>query len=430
MQSVSYKRPGSFFSTSTLSLLLCAAVISSCGASKNEKRAVQPIAAPSAQTLPAPTTSTTATPEATATTTLPQPAPTEAGAPVGQQTGETGSTPAGEAAAPVGRVNNDNSNSGGTSENDDKKQPAQTSVPDFKDAQAVKTGGKVGALSYTSAADDGIMKLFLENSTKVSQAQQTMNSNLAQAINGARLRKSGAGMVIDLATIEFGQARIYRMSATNEGDKYRLSATSSGGDLEFQGGFVKCLDDSCDNAYAKIKMEGAYARIIFRTMTMDNHFQIQKDIQDSGFLQWKNYITNSVTGADSSARIQSVTASSYEVLNGKAAMGIQLLTNDSEALVLNTLLVAPETGTALTQKVTKVTDLSDNYNLASTAGKAKNLSNLINEVNLVNNNGQGALKIRLSFNDGSIWMVLSPAKKAGAMTADQVRAFEATVPNF
>lgn len=407
----------SIFSLSTA--LLCAAVISSCGASKESKRqATTTVAEVTAE----PTTPPVAQP--TIPTTPAQPA----GAPVGRPAAEGSvegeiSGNQNDQSAPVGRQNTEQQNG------EEQKVEVKNSVPDFSEASAVKTGGQVGELSYTSASDDGIMELFRSKATTVNKEQQEMNSNLAQALIGAKLKKNGSDYNLDLAVNEFGQNKIYKLKATTDGNKLKLSSLSAAGSLEFQGGFVKCLDSSCNTAYAKIKYSGAYTRIIFRTMDMDNHFMIQKDVQDDGLNMWRTYVQNTVQGAATSAKIASVKGSSYEILNGKSAMGIQLTTQDNEALVLNTLLVAPETGTELNQKITKVTDLSMNYNLEATKGKSTKLSSTIAETNLVNNNGKGQLKIKMSFAQGSIWLVLSKVK-AQSMSAAEVAAFEATVPNF
>lgn len=412
----------SIFTATTV--LLCTAVISSCGASKESKRSEQKQQTTTNQPPidGAPTT---------ASTPVPQQPQAPGGAPVGRQVGETQTTEGNDTtvttpkadAAPVGRVNTEDK------KNEDTKKPGTNSVPDFKEDSAIKTGGQTGELNFTSASDDGIMELFRSKATTVSKEQQEMNSNLAKAINGARLKKSGSDYNLDLAITGIEKAELYKLKATADGNKMKLSLVSTTGDLEFQDGFVKCLDESCDTSYAKIKMSGAYVRVIFRTMNMNNHFMIQKDVQDDGLNLWKSYIQNTIEGSASSAQIEMVKASSYEILNGKSAMGIQLTTKDNQAVVLNTLLVAPEKGTDLKQKITKVTDLSMNYNLASTAGKANLLSSKVTETSLVKNNGKGQMSVKLAFSSGAIWMVLSPVKSK-SMTADEVSKFESTLAAF
>lgn len=427
-----YRNQLSRVSFSTISMLLCAAVISSCGSSKESKKSaettVQQVPLDGAPQTSNPTDSNPQTGGAPAPTTVgnDNPAPVGSGTNTGGEPIDNGNGNSNGSAAPIGHVSEDsnqNDNSSGSS------QVAKNAAPDFSEKSVIKTGGQTGDLYFTSASDDGIMDHFRAISTGVSKEQQTMNANLAKAITGAKLKKSGSDYSLDVAMDEFGKVQLYRMKASVDGSKMKLSSISSTGGLEFQGGFVKCLEASCNNAYAKVKFSGAYTRIIFRTQDMNNQFLIQTGIQDNGFDMWRSYIENTVQGVASTAQIQSVISSSYEVLNGKAAMGVQLLTRDNEAAVFNLLLVAPESGTALNQSVTRVTDLSMNYNLAPTTGKATTLSSQINQTSLVNNNGKGQIKLKLSFNMGSIWMVLFKVKTT-TMTAAEVQAFEKTVPNF
>ena len=389
----------------TLSIVLCAAVISSCGSSKDSKKSGTPIIGST------PTVNDDGVPAAPLTE---EPKKDANGIP--QPTNSDGSV-----AAPVGKVP---LNSGpGNSET------KKSNAPDFKDAKAVLTGGTAGDLHYTSASDDGIMEAFRTTATTVGAEQQKLNKNLAGLITGARLKKAGAEMLLDITTKEFEAAKIYKLKAVNDGSKMKLSLLSSTGDMEFQGGFLKCLEDSCEDAYAKIKVNGAYTRIIFRTTEMNNNFRIQEKITDANFKLWTSYIYNTIEGSGGDAQISSVRASSYEILNGKSAIGIQMLTKNKEAFSLGTPLLAPETGTALVQQATKYADPSGNYNLARTSGKSFNLSKAVSSVSLVNNNGKGDLKLKLSIDSGSIWMVLSRVPKT-TMSAAQVKAFETTVPNF
>ena len=251
------------FATS-LSVLLCAAVISSCGSSKDSKKS--------------------GTPTIGSTTGAPPNGPTNDGVPqtpnsntttlngIPQATDLGTSTPvdltSAEPAAPIGKVPvipSSRNNSSSTNQTEPK-----TSTPDFKDSKVIFTGGKLGDLNYTSASDDGLMEAFRMNASGVGAEQQKLNKNIAQAIMGARLLKSGSDMNLDIALNEGSVAKIIRLKATTDGNKMKLSLLSSTADSEFQGGFLKCLEASCEDAYAKIKVEGGYARIIFRTTNMNN----------------------------------------------------------------------------------------------------------------------------------------------------------------
>lgn len=428
---------------STLSIVLCASVISSCGSSKDSKKASGTPTIGSTSGAPTTvnpdgvegSTGTTGSTGSTGAPTnqIPQPTnpegiPGNTGAPVGTNPPPVIPNNNGEPAAPIGKVPvKPGSSSGSGSGSGSSEEKPKTSTPDFKDAKAVTTGGKSGDLNFTSASDDGLMDAFRINSATVGAEQQKLNKNIAQAITGARLLKSGSDMNLDLVITEGGVAKIVRLKAATDGAKMKLSLLSSTADSEFQGGFLKCLEASCDDAYAKIKVEGGYARIIFRNTNMNNSFGIQEKITDADFTKWTSYIYNTIQGTSATASIASVRASSYEVLNGKASMGIQLLTNDKEAFSVGTPLLAPEAGTVLAAEATKYKDPSVNYNLPGTAGKSFVLSQLVKSVSLVNNNGKGQLRLKLSIGTGAIWMTLSRVPKS-TMSAAEVKAFEGTFP--
>ncbi|MBC7457924.1 MAG: hypothetical protein H7235_06575 [Bdellovibrionaceae bacterium] len=399
---------------STLSIVLCAAVISSCGSSKDSKKTSDH------PTIGSMTANPTTNPDGVSTTgsangtkEIPNTIPGTPPPPILNN---------GEQAAPIGKVPVNPQTGPGSGSVPNENKP---STPDFKDTNAIITGGKLGDLNYTSASDDGLMNAFRANSATVGAEQQKLKKNIAQAITGARLLKSGSDMNLDLVLTEGPASKIVRLKATTEGNRMKLALLSTTADSEFQGGFLKCLEASCDDAYAKIKIEGGYARIIFRNTSMNNSFGIQEKITDADFTKWTSYIYNTIQGVNSTATIASARASSYEVLNGKASMGIQLLTNDKEAFSVGTPLLAPDAGTVLAAEATKYKDPSANYNLPGTAGKSFVLSQLVKSASLVNNNGKGQLRLKLSIGTGAIWMTLSRVPKT-TMSATEVKAFEGT----
>lgn len=330
-----------------------------------------------------------------------------------------------------------NSSSAGV-ENSDKQLPHQI---DFSNQVAVKTGGASKDLLYTSAGDDGLMEEFKAYGLKVSKEQQQMNANLARAITGARLVSLDSGdmqldMVVDETIGGVGGMKNYRMKATAENNMLKLSAVNSNGDLEFQGGFIKCLDmdGSCSNAYAKIKLSGAYTRIIFRNSYANMHFLTQKDITNNlAFDMMKTYINNTSTGSSSEQKIDSLEIASFEVTNGRAAMGAMLVTEDNQMIGLSIPLVVSAKNSEVNSTVMKSADLSKSFALPSGINLSQKLASGISEVKLVNNNGLGQLKLKLSVgtgsNKGSVWMITSPVKKS-LMSLEDVRQFESTVKSF
>ena len=310
----------------------------------------------------------------------------------------------------------------------------------FDEAEAVKTGGKSDTLSYTSSSADGLMAEFRGYNNKVNAEQKTMNLNLAKAVTNAKLiRSAGGGMTVDLNLDESlnGVKKItsYRLQATQSGDKYSLSKVSSNGDLEVQGGFLKCTDadGGCDNAYIKVKMSGAYVRVIFRKSYADRYFILQEGSQGSSFEMWKSYLTNTVTGASTSQKLDYVQTSSFEVVNGRSAMGVLIATEDKETIGLSVPLLVADKGTQAGSSVAKVNDLSKYYDLSSNSNGSQNLAKAIKEAKLVNNNGKGEVRIRLDVSSGiqagAIWLTLSNNQKASLSIAE-IQGFESKVPKF
>ena len=321
---------------------------------------------------------------------------------------------------------------------------AQKLVIDIDTAQpAAKTGGTEKELFYTGAGTDGIMNEFKAKSATVSAEQQRMNSNLAKAVVGARLSKSvGQDLIIDLAIDErikgVGSVKNYRLKAQPAGNVMKLTSItqSGGGDLEFQGGYLKCLDldGQCENSYAKIKMSGAYTRVIFRKSLADVYFLTQQYIQNNlAFDVLKTYALNAKNDIQTSQKIEAVETSSYEVTNGCASMGVAVTTGDKELIGLSVPLLVSGSGSAVDTGVAKLSDVSKSYDLVSSAGYSSKISDSITDARLVANNGQGQLKVKLEFasgsNTGSIWLVISKKQKR-TMSVSEVQAFEATVKSF
>ena len=310
----------------------------------------------------------------------------------------------------------------------------------FDEPEAVKTGGKSADLNYTSSANDGLMSEFRARAKTVSADQQKLNQNLAGAISSAKMRKSARGeMNVDLLIEDINRKnQLYSLKATADGDKMKLtSVTTAGNELEFQGGFLKCLDadGGCQNAYIKIKFSTAYARIIFRNTYADNNFSIYTNEQAAApnlnFDLWKSYILNKTSGAAVAQKIDYVQVSSFEVLNGKSAMGVLVMSKDKEAVGLSVPLLAAEKGTTVSVPVTKISDLGRSFDGASNA--SQKLSQALSSARLVANNGLGQLRLLLNFSqneaDSKIWMDVSRVQPATVSIAD-VQKFEATVPKF
>ena len=313
----------------------------------------------------------------------------------------------------------------------------------FDEAEAVKTGGKLEALNFTSAGNDGLMAEFRSYNNKVAGDQKTMNLNLAKAVLNAKLKRStGAGsMLVDLTLDESidGVKKItsYRLQGnfSQAGDRQILKQINTNGDLEYQGGFLKCIDadGGCENAYIKIKLQGAYVRVIFRNSNADRFFILEQGSQGSSFELWKTYLMNTTNMSTTSQRLASIKTSSFEVVNGRSAMGVLIAAEDNEMVGLSVPLLAADQGTVAGSNVSKVNDISKNYDLASSSNSSQNLAQAIREAKLVNNNGKGDIRIRLDLSTGTqkgaMWLTLSSLQKATMSTAE-ISSFENKIPKF
>lgn len=322
-----------------------------------------------------------------------------------------------------------------------KHEPQRAYQVNFSNQVAVKTGGQAEDLFYTSAGEDGVMEEFKLYSGKVSAQQQMMNSNLAKAILNAKLSRatSGGQVSLTLTVDEFGTMHTYKLVAGSDGDKMNLTLSKAGttGEMEFQGGFVKCLDKSggCDVAYAKLKFAGGYTRVIFRNVAADMHFLVQQNVLgNSAFSTMEKYIVNTVNNAQVANKIDSLKLSSFEVVNGRAGLGAMMTTLDRQVIGLNVPMVVSSMNSDVSATVVKSADLSKNFDLVNlTKSHSVELSRSIKQVHLVNNNGRGQFKIKMTFGSevepASIWLVAAGMQKQ-LISIEEIRSFESKLKVF
>ncbi len=315
---------------------------------------------------------------------------------------------------------------------DDGRQPVATDTNDSE--QSKKT-------DESNGSNDGLAAEFKTYGLKVSPEQQKLNKKLAEAIIGARLVSTGSSdMQLDLAIDETvngtGGLKNYRLKATADGDMLKVSQISANGDLDFQGGFVKCLtvNGDCSTAYAKIKLSGAYTRLIFRRAHTNRHFLTEKNITNNrSFDLLKSYILNSSGDLETNQKIEAVETASFEVINGRSATGVMLTTKDQQMIGLNVPVATAAKQTDLNVPVAISADLSKSYPLPTGASFSQKLAAGISEARLVESTGVGQLKVKLTLGTGSekgaIWLLTTPIKK-DTLSLEKVRQFEAKVKNF
>ena len=314
----------------------------------------------------------------------------------------------------------------------------------FSDSdEAVKTGGQSPeGLFYTSSGDDGLMSEFKSYNNKVSAEQKQMNMNLAKGIVVAQLKRQLAdnSIQLQLTVDEFGKLKTYVMKASQEDNRLKLTLVSKTGDLEYQGGFLKCTDTDggCENAYAKIKLSGAYARVIFRSSYASRLFHMPSTNTSKAFALWQTYVNNTVDNVQGATQaISYVQVSSFEVVNGRSGMGVLLVTDDKQLVGLSVPLLAKDKGSSVDVAVQKISDLSQSYDLKKLAATySTKLSDTIKSVRLERNNGLGDIRLKMDVSDSAndaqkslIWMTVSKMNKA-TMSVGDIQEFEKTLKAF
>jgi len=292
-----------------------------------------------------------------------------------------------------------------------------------------------GSAAKAISIVDDLMAEFQLKSKSVSADQQTMNQNLARGILSAKLHRSANGeMSVDLAIVELdNKTHAYSMRAVADGDKMKLSSTSLGGDLEFQGGFLKCLDldGGCEISYAKIKFSGAYTRIIFRNSYADGQFVIYKNptaALNTQFELWNLYILNKTGQIQTSEKFDYLQTSSFSVVNGKSNMDLIIAAQDKQSVALSIpfLSVLTDVGTKLSGPVQKTST-------PQTSTPQQSLSHALLAAKLVANQGSAQLRLMFSFSqdtsDSKIWLKLTCLEKPTLNIVD-LQKFEANISKF
>jgi len=452
------------------SLLLALTALSSCGKDKEVKSNPPP----TAQTVPAPTPQVQPAPQTTPDNSLPQTSQTTppadnslpqtstpsangqegevlpdlppATGPDVNGNGNANGSNRGERGGQVGRDGQGGQVNRGEGEvltpaKVAQHNPTRAYQVKFDDVVAVKTGGQSEELLYTSAGEDGVMEEFKLYSGKVSADQQKMNSNLAKAILNAKLaRATSAGQIsLTLTVDEFGKMNTYKLLASSDGEKMNLSLAKSGttGEMEFQGGFVKCLDKDggCEVAYAKLKFSGGYTRIIFRNAAADMHFLVQQDVvNNAAFATLATYIANATNNLNVANKIDAMKLSSFEVINGRSGLGAMMTTANRQVVGFSVPMVVSSVNSDVSAAVMKSADLSKNFDLVNlTASYSVELSRSINQVRLVKNDGRGHFKMQLIFGNetapASIWVVAASMQKE-LISIEQIRTFESKLKVF
>ena len=168
---------------------------------------------------------------------------------------------------------------------------------------------------------------------------------------------------------------------------------------------------------------------MFRTSYANRLFQYQ-DSTSEGHRLWMTYVNNSTQASSTNQKFKSAQVASFEIVNGRAAMGAMILTQDNESVGLSFPLVASAQGTEVSAAVVKSQDVTKIYNLAAIGATSQRLAQAITTAKLVNNNGLGDVRVKLEFGStAGIWVVLSRVAQDTA-TVQDIRNFEAKVKAF
>ena len=152
------------------------------------------------------------------------------------------------------------------------------------------------------------------------------------------------------------------------------------------------------------------------------------------FTALSRYFLNAANNLSTSEKFQQMKLSSYEVVNGSAAMGALITTEDRQMIALNIPMLVGGTNSEVNTAASKTADLSKSFDLPNlSTSHGISLSQKINGVRLVNNNGRGQFKVQLQLGSdlspASIWIVATRFSKE-TITIEQIRAFEGTLKAF
>lgn len=309
---------------------------------------------------------------------------------------------------------------------------------EFKSVAGKKVTGMAPekGLSYTSAGADETLEYFKNLNKRQTAMQQQMNMKKATEILSAELTVDEESLEARiLLTMSNGQK--YKLAGAPEGDgRADLAQLRSNGMLQVKG-FHKCIDTDggCNTSYAKLQFsDGSYARIVFRQARASYKFNLPaaegNDSQAHVLLE--KFIINGHEKADTIHKLSKIDVSSFEVVNGRSGVTVEILGDDDNLIKFAGPLLAPEGGTVVNTQMFKIIDLTPSEDLMSENMYVFDRAKGITDIRMIRNNGLGQMRfaLRTKQNDAGrskvIEMTLSPVAGA-AMSTQDIANFESTI---
>lgn len=212
------------------------------------------------------------------------------------------------------------------------------------------------AAKYSGASEDALREYLASKASEVSDSvQKSKNMKFASMIVTAKLKVSDDKKsfkvvlkVIDVPTKEkflafagtSQPAKDPKSGKTYLPRKIELKAFDKDGkEFKNQNGTLECADQKfttmfdCQTKLATINLNGATAKIIMRSSGADQaaHFSDSKCITKQCDELYELF-TNSAYQVKSANRLKSVTFESFEIINGRSAFNILMLTYGNEVM--------------------------------------------------------------------------------------------------
>ncbi len=270
-----------------------------------------------------------------------------------------------------------------------------------------KTGAKNrDGLVYTGSGVDETLEILKSRESALSREQQKKNQKLAQSIESVEFSQDLHTQVVSLSVrLKDGkQSEIYNLSTNPLVDNSVIGAACVNSALGFRttgndevSGTAQCLDLSmsesrCNNVLVtfvvKKGQSKSAAQILIRSSYADVYADLKEASNNPEFAVFKDFLVNSYLDRDTRNKVESINMVSYEILNGRAAVELQILGFNKEFMGFGGELLSSESSNNVNVAFQKRSPRANNE------GLHLNLLNSLGDVRLVMNDGRGRLTIK------------------------------------
>jgi hypothetical protein len=273
---------------------------------------------------------------------------------------------------------------------------------DLQARQTIATASSLSAVEYyTGSADDGLRELLKNNQKKQTDGKQkSLDLRLAATLKKATLQQDlflGLNK-ISLSFLLNGKKTQVDLLAKRNGDR-RSSLASN--DSQFSG-TLSCLDrvmnegQVCETSVADINSEGARVQIIFR----ESAVRVTAQFASEACLtyeceRFKTLLGSGDQQASDQGAFKSAVMKSTEVISGKSAFEIRLLTHDDQVMKLAGSLISTGFLNGFNNLMDRSLTAADKVDRVTEQVRKTDYNDDLNEVRLQRNDGRGNLEMKV-----------------------------------